>query len=84
MLYCNLFLFFRLYVTGDVDGYIKFYDRKLRILFWITDFKLNPIVTLDFHRYPRKHCYEDIGEKYHTCISLVSIFIILDLTDDYF
>lgn len=56
----QLLFFSRLFITGDVRGHVKFYDRKFRILYWIANFPLPKIIEVGFHRYGRNVSYADI------------------------
>ncbi|XP_074061665.1 cilia- and flagella-associated protein 251 isoform X2 [Macrotis lagotis] len=40
------------FVTGDVRGHIKFYDSKLSLVYWYSQFKLGPIRMLSFSKDP--------------------------------
>ncbi|XP_072456650.1 cilia- and flagella-associated protein 251 [Notamacropus eugenii] len=42
----------RYFVTGDVRGHIRFYDSKLALVNWYSQFKLSPIVMLSFSKDP--------------------------------
>lgn len=40
---------FSLLVVGDESGAILFFDRTIRILYWLKDFNLPPIVSISFN-----------------------------------
>lgn len=37
-----------LIVTADINGDIQFFDRKIRILYWLRNFNLGPILSISF------------------------------------
>lgn len=40
--------------TGDVNGYVKFYDKTLKILYWYQGFSLEGIIAIEFNLSKRK------------------------------
>ncbi|GJQ71620.1 hypothetical protein Trydic_g11320 [Trypoxylus dichotomus] len=48
-----------LIATGDLRGYVKFYDKQLKILYWCQSFNLPPIYSVQFNLEPRKYKFED-------------------------
>ncbi|CAH1119104.1 unnamed protein product [Phaedon cochleariae] len=49
-------------VIGDQRGYILFFDKRVRLLYWLCDFKLGPVKSITFNLGP-KFTYQD-GNKY--------------------
>ncbi|KAG5886311.1 hypothetical protein JTB14_003464 [Gonioctena quinquepunctata] len=49
-------------VIGDARGYIYFFDRRMRILYWLCNFNLGSILAIDFSLFP-KFKYQE-ADKY--------------------
>ncbi|XP_074031477.1 cilia- and flagella-associated protein 251 isoform X1 [Leptinotarsa decemlineata] len=52
-----------LLVTGDTRGYIFFFDKRMRLLYWLCNFQLGPILSIDFSLVP-KFKYQE-ADKYY-------------------
>lgn len=46
-------------VTGDVKGHIKFYDKRLKILYWCQNFTLPSVTSISFDLQPRRYKIKD-------------------------
>ncbi|KAF5287805.1 hypothetical protein FQR65_LT12173 [Abscondita terminalis] len=70
-----------LLVTGDIKGHIKFYDNRIRLLFWCQDFELSPIKSVSFNLEPRNYRIEDAVTTIYPKIELMEREIFEDRTD---
>lgn len=51
--------FFSLLVIGDASGAILFFDKTIRILYWLREFSVAPIVSISFNKIPK---FKEEGE----------------------
>ncbi|KAK9722521.1 WD domain, G-beta repeat [Popillia japonica] len=77
-----------LIATGDVRGYIKFYDKQLKILYWCQSFNLPPIRNIRFNIEPRRYKFENPEDLNDVHFQIPSPRKIIDgdyddISDDY-